>query len=276
MTTAVGTTSALQRRNCMSSKVKKDSINTKAKDKERYKKLKEIIENILQETDSGDKKADKRKWILWHFLYIIWWESTRATKRVQDKKGPARGLIQMEPKTLWSLIKNYILGPKPGLVANLAKAAGVTEKEMLDALKAFRDAEVFKEKDEDGNPINNVWPKNEVAKKVEEWLKNIDSFAIKLMRYYFKQYREHRFPPKKLENMPKDPRGDEFKEEHAEGWARWWKRKFKGETKEEQKKEKKRQKKKFTERAKELDKISREQEEQEEKKKGLPKHIKKK
>lgn len=251
----------------MSSEVKKDSIDTKAEAKKRYEKLKKIIENILDETDPGDEKANKRKWILWHFLYIIWWESTKATKRVQDQKGPARGLIQMEPKTLWSLIKNYVLGPKPGLVANLAKAAGTTEEEMMKALKDFKGSK---------EPQENKWPKSENAQKIEEWLTNIDSFAIKLMRYYFKQFREHRFPPEDQENLSKDPRDDKFKEEHAEGWAKWWKRKFKGKTKEQQEKEKKRQKKNFTNRAKELDKISRKgEEEKKEKKKGLPKHIKK-
>ena len=55
--------------------VKKDSIDLNGTDWERFKKLKEIIENILGDTDSGDDKKDKQRWVCWHFLYIIWMES---------------------------------------------------------------------------------------------------------------------------------------------------------------------------------------------------------
>lgn len=220
--------------------VVKDSIDTSASADKRFKKLKKIIENILNDTDPGKNNKEKRKWILWHFLYIIWWESTKATKRKQGGNGPARGIIQMEPETLYDLIRNYILGDTPGLVANLAKAAGVTKEEMSKALKAFKD------KYKTGS---NKWPTDPPANKIEEWLTNIDSFAIKLMRYYFKQFANHKFPPKKGK-LSQNPQDDKFKKEHADGWGKWWKRKFKND------KERKRIIKEFIKRARELDRLA--------------------
>ncbi|MGD2071921.1 MAG: peptidoglycan-binding domain-containing protein [Candidatus Thorarchaeota archaeon] len=127
---------------------KSKSSETKKNSKNRYKDLRKIIKSILQETDPGEKNANKRKWILWHFLYIIWHESMHATKRKQLAGGIARGLIQMEPRTLWDLTDKYIY-KKKRLVASLAKKVDVSYDEMFKSLKAFRNA---------GSPINNKWP----------------------------------------------------------------------------------------------------------------------
>jgi hypothetical protein len=232
--------------------VKKDSIDIKASDCERFKKLKKIIENILEETDSS-KSKDERKWILWQFLYIIWWESTRATTRKQTR-GPARGLMQLEPATLWDMINNYILGSE-ARIKNLADAAGVSKEEMKKALEDFRDNN--REPHHDGG--KNSWPNAGDGKKLEEWLLTIDSFGIKLMRLYFKQFRNHRFPPKDG-NHSNNPQDEKYKDEFAEGWAKWWKRYFKSE---EQRKE---DIEKFKERARELDELSKKCEEEDEEK----------
>jgi hypothetical protein len=99
------------------------------------------------------------------------------------------------------------------------------------------------------NPGKNTWPDQGDAKKVEDWLLSIDSFGFKLMRYYFKQFIDHKFPPQNG-NLDDNPQDERFKEEHAEGWAKWWKRRFKDDDEEVQLKEK------FKNRARELDRLA--------------------
>jgi len=220
--------------------VKKDSIDVQADDCKRLKKLIAIIENILEDTDPDEKNKDQRRWILFQFLYIIWWESTRASERTQGGGGPARGLIQMEPRTLADIVDNYVFGPAPKLIDNLAKAAGVSEEEMKDALDAFRKS-----------VRKNTWPHGGDAGKVEDWLTNIDSFAVKIMRYHFKRFGSHSFPPGDDKNLDENPQAEAFKEEFSEGWATWWKRKFRSDE------ERDALIKRFEERARDLDKTLR-------------------
>lgn len=244
--------------------VKKDSIDITAKDWERYKKLKEIIEMILEDQDAGDDKKDKRRWILWHFLYIIWMESSGATTRKQGGGGPARGVMQMEPRTLWDVLKWYVLGKTKGLVANLAKAAGVSEKEMREAIDDFvnNNSETYTDPDtgKQKKRGKNSWPQSGAGKKIEKWLLEIDSFGIKLMRYYFKTMgTSHSFPPAD-KDYKKDCKSDAVKDEHANGWAKWWKKVFGSDE------EKKKKLKDFKGWAAKLDAILKKCEEEEKKK----------
>src|SRR5688500_13994278 len=112
-----------------------DAIDLGASDDLRYGDLRRIIEEILAETDP-DMSAQQRRWIAWLFLYICWWEGTRATTRTQTGGGPGRGLMQFEPGTVADLFTHY-LSSRPALIANLAAAAGVTPQEMEEALRDF-------------------------------------------------------------------------------------------------------------------------------------------
>ena len=102
--------------------------------------------------------------------------------------------MQFEPRTVRDLIANYILGPTPGIVANLAAAAGVSEEEMRAALRAFSGS--------DAPRTRNTWPlpnPGDPSTKIEEWLLGVDSFGIKLMRLYFRaQGDAHRAQPPKV------------------------------------------------------------------------------
>lgn len=115
------------------------SIDLSSSENKRKVDLRAIIEDVLDDTDPGAGAADRRNWILWTFLYIIWYEGKNATTRRQDGGGPARGLMQMEPATLHDLVKQYVFGPTSGLIANLAQAAGVSDDDMKNALRDFRD-----------------------------------------------------------------------------------------------------------------------------------------
>ncbi|MCO5167918.1 MAG: hypothetical protein M9894_16360 [Planctomycetes bacterium] len=223
----------------------KDSIDLGATDEERYRRLRRIVENVLEDTDPGVDRADRRRWMLWTLLYIMWHEGRGATTRQQGGGGPARGLMQFEPRTLWDLINYFIFGPAPGLIANLAAAAGVSPDEMREALDGFRAFADARDR--------NVWPNptNGPATKIEEWLTTIDSFGIKLFRYYFRaQGDAHRFPPRESSDLTLDAQADSHKDQHAEHWARWWKKAFAGPDDEREKRST------FLERADQLDRIA--------------------
>lgn len=214
----------------MAPKLTKKKIDVNEKDaKKRAKKLREIVDEVLKETDpdpypnpknqkerdANEKQKRKRNWIAWHFMYIMWHESAHATTREQGGGGPARGLMQFEPATLKDLLKQYILQEKrkKKTVQNLADAAGVTYEEMERALDAF----VAKQ-------AGNAWPAGAPENKIEKWLRESDTFGIKLMRYHFKRYADHRFPGDP--DYSGDPQGAKAKDAHADGWAKWWKKKF--------------------------------------------------
>jgi len=223
----------------------RDSIDVGASEEERYRHLRRIVENILDDVD-GSASAERRRWIIWVLLYVMWHEGMGARTRTQTGGGPGRGLMQFEPGTLHWLIKEYVLGPTPGLVANLAAAAGVSPDEMREALRSFRDS---------ADPPSNVWPNpapNSPEKKLERWLLEVDSFGVKMMRYVFKALgQEHTFPPQNDVDRTADPQDERFKSEHSGHWARWWKRKF---TSPEQEREYRGQ---FEEWARRLDEIAR-------------------
>ena len=224
----------------MAPKLTKKKIDVKEKDaKKRAKKLREIVDEVLKETDpdpypnpknqkerdANQKQKRKRNWIAWHLMYIMWHESARATTRDQGGGGPARGLMQFEPATVKDLLKQYVLQPnrRKATIQNLADAAGVAYEEMEKALDAFV-----------ANQAGNAWPAGAPENRIEKWLRESDTFAIKLMRYQFKREGAHRFPGDP--NYNGDPQGAGAKEAHAEGWAKWWKRKF--DTNEDRKKKK--------------------------------------
>ena len=245
----------------MAPKLTKKKIDIKEKDaKKRAKKLREIVDEVLKDTDpdrypnpkskaerdANEKQKRKRNWIAWHFMYIMWHESAKATTRKQKGLKPpkgARGLMQFEPNTVRDLLKEYILQPKQKkqTIQNLADAADVTYAEMEKALAAFL-----------AKQAGNAWPAGEPENKIEKWLsgddKNVsDTFAIKLMRYQFKREGEHRFPGDP--DYGGDPQGAGSKGDHAEGWAKWWKKKFDNDE------DRKAKKKKFEEDARRLDKV---------------------
>ncbi len=227
-----------------------DGIDLTADDGERYRRLRRIAENVLADTDPRlDARA--RSWIVWSFLYMCWYEGDRATTRTQRGGGPGRGLMQFEPQTLWDLIDKFVFGPTEGLIRNLALAAGVTEEEMRKVLLAFRASADARDR--------NAWPKGaeDPAARLEQWLLSLDSFGIKLMRYHFRRFRDHRFPPARQEDVGNDPQDDRFKTEHAEQWAAWWKRQFRGGPGESPEEERRRKVRDFADRARALDAISR-------------------
>lgn len=224
-----------------------DGIDLGASAAERYRHLRRIIENVLADTDPNMSEA-RRRWILWLFLYVCWWEGSSATTRTQGGGGPGRGLMQFEPQTAADLIQKYVL-PRSALVANLAAAAGVTEQEMREALEAFLNS----------SAPSNVWPNPSnpgPARKVEEWLTSLDSFGIKLMRYEFKRSRAHSFPPADPNDEGQNPQDDRFKGEFSEQWAKWWKKSFGGGATGSPEDERERQKRVFEERARALDRTA--------------------
>ncbi|MCO5169727.1 MAG: hypothetical protein M9894_25595 [Planctomycetes bacterium] len=224
-----------------------DGIDLGASDAERYRHLRRIIENVLADTDPAASEA-RRRWILWLFLYICWWEGSRATTRTQTGGGPGRGLMQFEPRTLADLLEQYVLA-RSALVVNLAAAAGVSEQEMREALDAFLRS----------SAPSNVWPNPTnpgAAKRVEEWLTHLDSFGIKLMRYEFKRHGTHRFPPREAANEGENPQDERFKREFSEQWADWWKKSFGPGLAGSAEAERERQRGVFEERARALDRAA--------------------
>ena len=201
--------------------IQRASINTNWPAENRYRGLREIIDDVLAETDPGGSNTNKRKWITWQFLYIIWWEGTRATERVQRAGGPARGLMQMEPATFWDVLEFYVSRDR-SRVQLLAGAADVSFNEMDEALDDFRRNNLVS----DGSRGRNSWPGSGNRRKVEDWMTNVDSFALLYMRFYFKRFGRHRFPPADSGDLSRNPQGSEFKKEFSNGWAEWWKRAF--------------------------------------------------
>lgn len=226
--------------------IRKASINTNWSAEDRYTVLREIIDDVLNETDGGGSNADKRKWITWQFLYIMWWEGTRATERVQRSGGPARGLMQMEPATFWDILEFYV-SRDPARVQLLADATDVSFNEMDQALDDFRRNNLVS----DGSRGRNSWPGSGPRRKIEDWLTNVDSFALLYMRYYFRRFNSHRFPPANSNDLSRDPQGSQFKHEFSEDWAEWWKRAFSSPD------DRARQIRNFEERAADLDTVSR-------------------
>lgn len=211
-------------------------------DRDKADHLHKIIQRVLKDTDK-DLDAKKRLWAFWFFMYLIWWESDGLKRRKQVGGGPARGIIQMEPQTLWDVLKRYVLSAKTkGAVANLAKAAGVPEEDMLKAIKAFLD----KNKAEKGDPHGkNSWPTDDPeASKIEAWLENNDVFAVKLLRYFFRWHGDEHLPPVAGTDPSGDPRGEAAKKEYAKSWGEGYNKGEEGKTKQED----------FVEKGKALDK----------------------
>lgn len=205
----------------------RESINTNASAHSRYDGLSRIITNVLEVTDPGADNPDRRRWIRWHFLYIIWWEGDRAKARAQYSGGPARGLMQLEPATFWDITQNFIFRASRR-IEWLAQAAGVSVTEMDAALNAY----VEKNRIWDDNLQwwrgKNSWPGGGGTEtKIEDWLSNVDSFAMVMMRFHFARLgNAHTFPPASAGNLSNNPQQDVYKPEHSLGWARWWKRAF--------------------------------------------------
>ncbi|HZU96250.1 MAG TPA: hypothetical protein VFF73_06035 [Planctomycetota bacterium] len=224
-----------------------DSIDVT--DAERIRHLQRIVQRVIKDTD---KDATKRKqlWMFWFFLYLIWWESEGLKRRVQRGTGPARGIIQMEPQTLWDVLKRYVLKEKDR-VANLAKAAGVSEDEMEKALKGFVERNKTSKEGEDVG--KNEWPEPPKPDSetppppeidVEGWLRSNDTFAVKLLRYFFKWHGDEHLPPDEGTDEKADPTDDEFKKQFAKDWGEGYNRGPEGKKKQSE----------FVEKAKGLDK----------------------
>ncbi len=231
--------------------ISRRSINTSDSDFNRYSELSSIISDVLDDLDPGADKADKRRWIRWHFLYIIWWEGDRARARRQYNNGPARGLMQMEPQTFWDITQNFTLQANRR-IEWLAQAAGVSVSEMDNALKTFLEKNKVWDSNLNWWKGRNTWPtSNGAESKIEDWLSNVDSFAMVMMRYHFARLGSaHRFPPENPANLSDNPQKTAYKAEHSLGWARWWKRWFPSQDEEF------RQRRLFETRAAELDTIA--------------------
>lgn len=65
-----------------------DGIDLGAGDTDRAGHLKRIVENVIGDTDPN-KTDQERAWIVWSIIYICWYESERATTRVQ-RRGQLR------------------------------------------------------------------------------------------------------------------------------------------------------------------------------------------
>jgi hypothetical protein len=103
----------------------------------------------------------------------------------------------------------------------------------------------------DGSRGKNSWPSSGPRKKVEDWQTHIDSFTLLFMRYYFRRFTNHRFPPADPGDLSRNPQAEEFKKQFSNGWAEWWKRAFSSPE------EKTRLIREFETRARELDDVSR-------------------
>ena len=229
----------------------RSSINTGDSAFGRYDGLSRIISNVLDELDPGADKADKRRWIRWHFLYIIWWEGDRARARQQYSGGPARGLMQLEPATFWDITQNFTF-KATRRIQWLADAAGVSYSEMEQALNAYVENNRVWDDGLNWWRGKNSWPTSGGAeRKIENWLSNVDSFAMVMMRFHFARLGGgHRFPPENTANLSDNPQRDPYKPEHSLGWARWWKRSFPNAGEEE------RQRRNFETRAADLDNVA--------------------
>ncbi len=231
--------------------LQRESINTNSSANERYRGLSRIIGNVLNVLDPGSDKADRRRWIRWHFLYIIWWEGARATARRQFSGGPARGLMQLEPATFWDITQHFTL------LSNhreqwLADAAGVSFNEMDQALRAFIEKNKVWDDRLQWWKGRNSWPTSGgPERKIEDWQSNVDSFATVMMRFHFNRLgNAHNFPPQNANSLSDNPQNDIYKAEHSLGWARWWKRWFSNPDEEA------RQRRMFEDRARELDDVA--------------------
>lgn len=153
----------------------------------------------------------------------MWWESDSATTRVQANNGPARGLMQMEARTLTDLIRHYIRPNQTDEVPVLASAAETTSQSLQSALLAFQ---TFNNGDiGDDTQITNTWPPiSNVAGLVSACMWDdafcSDTFGIVLMREYFKHQADHRFPYVEGKN----PWDDALAEAIFDQWCNHWKR----------------------------------------------------
>lgn len=77
--------------------VVKASIDLGAGPADRVQQLMRILANVLEDTDAGPDRVDRRRWIAWTFLYILWHEGRGATTRRQDGGGPVTILKNMDP-----------------------------------------------------------------------------------------------------------------------------------------------------------------------------------
>ena len=249
-----------------------DSIDATPGDRARH--LKKTISEVLRDTDPGDENADKRKWILWFFMYLIWWEGNRATARVQIGGGPGRGLCQIEPNTAMDGITFILKDPKK--IENLGRACGFIydSKDDRDGSKLRKLIEEFKKAlemfaktvsknnetakaDKSKKKDANRWPNDDENEdspaSIEGLIRRSDTFAIKLMRYIFmwREATESLLPDDK--DIGGDPWKDEFKAHFARLWADYWKRSFPGKDKAAKDAAKKAAMDEFIEREKELD-----------------------
>ena len=152
------------------------------------------------------------EWRCWFYVYLMWHESGGLRTRSQTAPGTARGLMQFEAATAWDVIKIYVMGPTPGLVARLAAAAGVDRATVaIPVIKAFAALP---------NP-GPVWPPIGLAKQIEHWLLAHDSFGIELMQMQFARYRV--FIPGVPVRLLRGPRSPAARQSYANLWAdAWW------------------------------------------------------
>lgn len=226
------------------------AIDTTETTEMRYKQLRDICESVLLRLLQGEQEDNAREWATTFFVYLMWWESNGGKSRKQSSGGPGRGLIQMEATTMWDLYNHYSRVQKNKHNRFLDDCSWAVEKPRADVVKAL---EVFWESNKptshNSHP-RNTWPSTGDESLIEDWITNIDAFAIVLLYKQLTRGTSKKIPPTSSANLIKDPRSDAFKEEHAEAWAKHWKRQFKGGDT-----EKNAQKKKFIARAKKADSL---------------------
>jgi hypothetical protein len=208
--------------------------------KEKAEHLRRLIKKVLEETDRGPaeeteeqrkKRTTKLGWMQALFMFIIWHESERLTKRVQRQDGIARGIAQIQPATAWDVLVYYVL-KDADRVKNLAKAAGVTPEEMQKVLDAFVKAIAKGKIPDDG--AKSEWPPSQEDEgefdqsSLEKWLKNNDIFCIKFMRYIYARFKDANIPTTEGVSDPKDndrkedPYDKKYRKKFAEAWEKGW------------------------------------------------------
>jgi hypothetical protein len=227
------------------------SIDITAEANIRKQGLVSICDDVLLQVLPEAEKTNEREWATIFFLYLMWWEGTSGTARTQNQGGVGRGLIQMEPGTMWDIYDHYsrVLSSekKKDFLAKCAWALSETSDNVSTALEAFW---ITNQPSAAGKKPKNTWPPaTGAAAPVEGWVKEVDSLAIMLMYLHLTRGTEKKIPPKDAANLIHNGRGDTYKEEHAEAWAKHWKKLFPSDV------VRKEEKDKFIARAKEVDKL---------------------
>ncbi|MBN1574795.1 MAG: hypothetical protein JW984_16485 [Deltaproteobacteria bacterium] len=105
---------------------------------DRFRSILNDLNFVLDQTDP-ELDENRRCWMAYHLLYMIWHESDTGTATAQYHGGPARGIIQIQPNRAYDVVK-YIL--KKGSTDNInefAKSSNIDEKDIPFFKKVFQD-----------------------------------------------------------------------------------------------------------------------------------------